>query len=51
MVWLELEPGAAGWKAQINPLSYGGNQIWLLLESLGDIPLQDYPFIEPLVLF
>ena len=25
MVCLELKPGAAGWKAQTNPLSYGGN--------------------------
>ena len=24
MVCLGLEPGAAGWKAQTNPLSYGG---------------------------
>ena len=25
MVCLGLEPGAAGWKAQTNPLSYGGS--------------------------
>ena len=25
MVCLGLEPGAAGWKAQTNPLSYGSN--------------------------
>ena len=24
MVCLGFEPGAAGWKAQMNPLSYGG---------------------------
>ena len=24
MVWLVLKPGAAEWKAQTNPLSYGG---------------------------
>ena len=24
MVCFGLEPGAAGWKAQMNPLSYGG---------------------------
>ena len=24
MVYLGLEPGAAEWKAQTNPLSYGG---------------------------
>ena len=28
MVCLGLEPEAAGWKAQTNPLSYGGTQ-WL----------------------
>ena len=28
MVCLGLEPGAAGWKAQTNPLSYGGTP-WL----------------------
>ena len=27
MVCLGLEPGAAGWKALKNPLSYGGTQI------------------------
>ena len=27
MVCLGLEPGAAEWKAQTNPLSYGGTQI------------------------
>ena len=27
MVCLGLEPGAAGWKAQTNPLSYGGTPI------------------------
>ena len=31
MVCLGLEPGAAGWKAQTNPLSYGGNLITLEL--------------------
>ena len=31
MVCLGLEPGAAGWKAQTNPLSYGGN---ILFNSL-----------------
>ena len=24
MVCLGIEPGAAGWKARMNPLSYGG---------------------------
>ena len=27
MVCLGLEPGAAGWKAQTNPLSYGGTPL------------------------
>ena len=27
MVCLGLEPGAAGWKAQTNPLSYGGTRL------------------------
>ena len=26
MICLGLEPGAVGWKAQTNPLSYGGTQ-------------------------
>ena len=28
MVCLGLEPGAVGWKAQTNPLSYGGTPIF-----------------------
>ena len=31
MVCLGFEPGAAGWKAQTNPLSYGGTPIWQTL--------------------
>ena len=27
MVCLGLKPGAAGWKAQTNPLSYGGTPV------------------------
>ena len=27
MMCLGLEPGAAGWRAQTNPLSYGGTPI------------------------
>ena len=27
MMWLGFEPGVAGWKAQANPLSYGGTPI------------------------
>ena len=29
MVWLGFEPGAAGWKAEMNPLSYGGTALSL----------------------
>ena len=29
MACLGVEPGAAGWKAQTNPLSYGGTPIFL----------------------
>ena len=29
MVCLGIEPGAAGWKVQINPLSYGGTLLSL----------------------
>ena len=32
MVCLGLEPGAAGWKAQMNPLSYGSAPNTLLLK-------------------
>ena len=42
MVCLGLEPGAAGWKAQTNPLSYSGtpSSIFLLWEcSLLDQPV------------
>ena len=28
MVWLGLEPMTAGWKAQSNPLIYGGTPIF-----------------------
>ena len=28
---LGLKPGAAGWKAQTNPLSYGGTPVYFLL--------------------
>ena len=31
MVCLGLEPGAAGWKAQTNPLSYGGTHLSFIL--------------------
>ena len=36
MVYLGFEPGAAGWKAQMNPLSYGGTP------KLPDLLLSDY---------
>ena len=31
MVCLGIEPGAAGWKARTNPLSYGGTPAGLIL--------------------
>ena len=31
MVRLGLEPGAAGWKVQLNPLSYSGTPTFLIL--------------------
>ena len=31
MVCLGLEPGTAGWKAQTNPLSYGGTRVLFLI--------------------
>ena len=34
MVCLGLEPGAAGWKAQTNPLSYGGTHLFRVLVTL-----------------
>ena len=33
MVCLGFEPGAAGWKAQTNPLSYGGTPMTPELKS------------------
>ena len=30
MVFLGLEPRAAGWKAQTNPLSYGGTPLYTI---------------------
>ena len=32
MICLGLKPEAAGWKAQTNPLSYGGTQTFVLLK-------------------
>ena len=37
MVCSELEPGAAGWKAQTNPLSYGGNPSYPYNVSLSSL--------------
>ena len=35
MACLGLEPGAAGWKAQTNPLSYGGAPNPILVAQTG----------------
>ena len=42
MVCLGLEPGAAGWQVQTNPLSYGGTPSLLFCYS------EDYPYKEVL---
>ena len=34
MVCLGLEPGAAGWKAQTNPLSYGSTPTFLIFNLM-----------------
>ena len=35
MVCLWFEPGAAGWQAQMKPLSYGGHNVCNVLSILG----------------
>ena len=40
MVCLGLEPGAAGWKAQTNPLNYGGNPIFSFSNLESDLYLR-----------
>ena len=46
MICLGFEPGAAGWKAPTNPLSYGGTPCKILFKSAES---SDVPFlcIEP----
>ena len=41
MVCLGIEPGAAGWKAQTNPLSYGGtpNRFFFILRLVTQHPI------------
>ena len=39
---LGLEPGAAGWKAQTNPLSYGGTPIFESLARRSTIASRCY---------
>ena len=44
IVGLELEPRAAGWKAQTNPLSYDGTQFASLVTIVswkGELSLQE----------
>ena len=38
MVCLGLEPGAAGWLAQINPLSYCGTPLGITLSHTASLP-------------
>ena len=46
MVCLGIEPGAAGWKARTNPLSYGGTPILqLLVRSLAGHAVKLYGII------
>ena len=47
MVCLGLEPGAAGWKVQTNPLSYGGTSLMTLCDDL--FPNYDLPNYVSLV--
>ena len=35
MMCLGLEPWAAGWKAQLNPLSYGGTPVFKFIFDWG----------------
>ena len=41
MVGMVVEPGAAGWKVQTNPLSYGGT---LFIACLHKITYLRFPF-------
>ena len=42
MVWLGLEPGVAGWKVQMNPLSYGGTHKFFNLIGLSSKMMHQY---------
>ena len=44
MACLGVEPGAAGWKAQTNPLSYGGTQTKLYIYYILSFFLKNGPF-------
>ena len=50
MVCLGFEPGAAGWKARTNPLSYGGTPVFEIiyqsLATLGLLSLHPPSFIN-----
>ena len=45
MVCLGLEPGAAGWKAQTNPLSYGGMTSLIVCRLLNRRKIFSCPFV------
>ena len=42
MVCLGLEPGAAGWMAQTNPLSYGGTHVYSVSHRRNLLCVQTY---------
>ena len=48
MVCLGLKQGVAGWKAQTNPLNYGGTPYLAL--SLWEYILQDFDWLHKLIL-
>ena len=46
MVCLGVEPGAAGWKAQTNPLSYGGTPPNSLFDYGTDVNVPNSKYLE-----
>ena len=49
MVCLGLEPGAAGWKAQMNPLSYGDTSTVFCFDFVWLASKVDLPRTDPAV--
>ena len=44
MVCLGFEPRVAGWKAQTNPLSYGGTPYYIILTTATAEKVHSFPF-------